>query len=132
MCTAVFVFSAGMTPFHPEVLLLLNLLSLVSGQHVGTSSFAQVPFLTVWNAPTAGCLSQYGVDLNLDIFNIVQNQNQSFMGDNVTIFYAEKLGLYPRYSSQGVAVHGGVPQNASLDEHLRAASDDIRHYIPDR
>lgn len=121
-----------MSSFHPEVLLLLNLASLLSGQHVGTSNFAQVPFLTVWNAPTASCLSQYGVDLNLGIFNIVQNQNQTFMGENITIFYAEKLGLYPRYSGQGVAVNGGVPQNASLDEHLRAASDDIRNYIPDR
>lgn len=54
------------------------------------------------------------------------------MGENITIFYAEKLGLYPRYSSQTEAVNGGVPQNASLDEHLRVASEDIRTFIPDR
>ncbi|XP_040890885.1 hyaluronidase-1 [Toxotes jaculatrix] len=121
-----------MSSFHPEVLLLLSLVSLVSGLRVETSSFSQVPFLTVWNAPTASCLSQYGVDLNLETFNIVQNQNQSFMGENITIFYAEKLGLYPRYTDQGKPVNGGVPQNASLDEHLRVASEDIRTYIPDR
>ncbi|KAF3689982.1 Hyaluronidase-1 [Channa argus] len=120
-----------MSSFHPQVL-LLNLVILASGLQVETSSFAQVPFLTVWNAPTASCLSKYGVDLDLGIFNIVQNQNQTFMGENITIFYAEKLGLYPRYSSQGLAINGGVPQNASLDEHLKVASENIRTFIPDR
>lgn len=127
----VFLVFAGMTSLRPEVLLLFNLITLASGVQVD-SSFAQVPFLTVWNAPTASCLSQYGVDLDLGTFNIVQNQNQTFMGGNITIFYAEKLGLYPRYSSQGVAINGGVPQNASLDEHLRVASQNILSYIPEK
>ncbi|XP_070815315.1 hyaluronidase-1 [Chaetodon trifascialis] len=122
----------GMSQLHPEVLLFLKLISLVSGLQFATSSFSQLPFLAVWNAPTASCLSQYGVDLDLGTFSIVQNQNQSFMGGNMTIFYAEKLGLYPRYSSQAEAINGGVPQNASLDEHLRVASEDIHTLIPDR
>ncbi|GAA6221970.1 hyaluronidase-1-like isoform X4 [Lates japonicus] len=122
-----------MSSFCSELLLLLlNLISLVSGLRVETSPFSQVPFLAVWNAPTATCLSKYGVDFNLETFNIAQNQNQTFMGENITIFYADKLGLYPRYSTQGVPVNGGVPQNASLDEHLREASDDIRKFIPNR
>ncbi|XP_029287659.1 hyaluronidase-1 isoform X1 [Cottoperca gobio] len=54
------------------------------------------------------------------------------MGENITIFYSEKLGLYPRYSSQAEAINGGLPQNASLDEHLRVASEDIHTWIPDR
>ncbi|CAB1459509.1 unnamed protein product [Pleuronectes platessa] len=116
----------------PPLLLLCSLLGLVSGLRLKTSSFSQVPFLSVWNAPTHNCLSKYGVDLNLGTFDIAQNLNQTFMGDNITIFYREKLGLYPWYSGQGKAVNGGVPQNASLDEHLRAASEDIRTYIPDR
>ncbi|XP_058486503.1 hyaluronidase-1 [Solea solea] len=118
-----------MSLFHVLLpLLLLNVLSLVSG----TSSFTHTPFLTVWNAPTVGCLSQYGVDLDLGTFNIVQNQNQTFIGENITIFYSDKLGLYPSYSSQGQAIHGGVPQNASLDEHLRVATEDIHTFIPDQ
>lgn len=121
-----------MSFLHPGLLLFLKLISLVSGLWFATSPFSQVPFLTVWNAPTASCLSQYGVDLDLGTFSIIQNQNQTFMGENITIFYAEKLGLYPRYSSQTEAVNGGVPQNASLDEHLRVASEDIRTFIPDR
>ncbi|XP_075967077.1 hyaluronidase-1 [Anarhichas minor] len=120
-----------MSSFHHEVPLFLNLISLVSGLQFATSPFSHVPFLTVWNAPTASCLSQYGVDLDLGMFSIVQNKNQTFMGENITIFYSEKLGLYPRYTSQAVAVNGGVPQNASLDEHLRVASENIRTWIPD-
>lgn len=118
--------------FHPEGLLVLELISLVSGLQFETSSFSQVPFLSVWNAPTASCLSQYGVDLDLGTFSIVQNQNQTFMGENITIFYSEKLGLYPRYSSQAEAINGGVPQNASLDKHLRVAKEDIHTFIPDK
>lgn len=114
----------------PVILLVLHLTCLSSALQRVTSSFSQVPFLTVWNAPTANCLSQYGVDLDLGMFNIVQNQDQIFMGDNITIFYSEKLGLYPRYSNQGAPINGGVPQNSSLEKHLRAASDDIRLYIP--
>lgn len=113
-----------------QVLQVLHMISVALALQSGSSCFSQVPFLTVWNAPTATCLSKYDVDLDLGMFNIVQNRNQSFMGDNITIFYADKLGLYPRYTSQAVAINGGVPQNASLKEHLRAASDDIRRYIP--
>uniref|UniRef100_A0AAY5K7W2 Hyaluronidase n=1 Tax=Esox lucius TaxID=8010 RepID=A0AAY5K7W2_ESOLU len=94
-------------------------------------TLAQVPFLTVWNAPTGQCKTRYGVDLDLGVFNIVSNQNQSFMGDNITIFYKAKLGLYPEYV-QRQAVNGGVPQNASLPEHLRTATENIQTYIPDR
>ncbi|XP_039972416.1 hyaluronidase-1 [Xiphias gladius] len=121
-----------MSSFHPEMLLLLNLISLASGLQERTSSFSRMPFITVWNAPTSKCLSHYGVDLNLGTFNIVQNQNEAFMGENITIFYADKLGLYPRYSNQGQPINGGVPQNASLAEHLRVAYGDIRNYIPDK
>uniref|UniRef100_A0A3Q2PWB8 Hyaluronidase n=1 Tax=Fundulus heteroclitus TaxID=8078 RepID=A0A3Q2PWB8_FUNHE len=120
-----------MRSFHSELLLLCGLLSLTSGLQ-GASPFTQVPFLTVWNAPTESCFSRYGVDLDLGMFSIVQNQNQSFFGENVTIFYADKLGLYPRYSAQGVAVNGGIPQNSNLEEHLRAAGEDIDYYIPNR
>ncbi|TNN83986.1 Hyaluronidase-1 [Liparis tanakae] len=120
-----------MNPFHHEVPLFLNLISLISGLHFSTPPLSRVPFLTVWNAPTTNCLSKFGVDLDLGTFSIAQNKNQTFMGENITIFYSEKLGLYPRYTGQGVAVNGGVPQNSSLDEHLRVASQNIRTLIPD-
>lgn len=129
------LFPAAMSTHHelpPPLLLFLQLTSLVTCLQLDPSAFSHQPFLSVWNAPTSSCLTQYAVDLDLGTFSIVQNQNQSFMGKNITIFYAEKLGLYPWYSDETVAVNGGVPQNASLDQHLRAASEDIRSCIPDR
>ncbi|CAN9512003.1 unnamed protein product [Ophioblennius macclurei] len=119
-----------MRSFPPKLLLLFLLLGLVSGLQF--SSFSQVPFLSVWNAPTASCLSRYDVDLDLGTFSIVHNQNQTFMGDNITIFYSSLLGLYPSYTGQGQAVNGGVPQNSSLDDHLRKARSDIRSDISDK
>ncbi|XP_061583331.1 hyaluronidase-1 [Cololabis saira] len=118
-----------MSSFSPELLFLFSLVPVL--QAASSSSF-QLPFLAVWNAPTANCLSDYGVDLDLGSFNILHNQNQTFMGSNITIFYADKLGLYPRYSVQGKPINGGVPQNSSLNDHLRVASDNIRKYIPER
>ncbi|XP_068172507.1 hyaluronidase-like [Antennarius striatus] len=117
-----------MSSFHPEVFLLFKLTVLVSGLQ---SPFSQVPFLTVWNAPTSNCLSQFGVDIDLSTFDIVQNQNQTFIGGDITIFYDKYLGLYPKYSSQSEVINGGVPQNASLEEHLKVASEDIHKFIPD-
>ncbi|XP_061641980.1 hyaluronidase-1 [Phyllopteryx taeniolatus] len=119
-----------MSCLHPIPLLFFSVLSHLPGATTSHPSFSQLPFMSVWNAPSATCLSQYNVDLDLGTFGIAQNQNQTFMGNDITIFYTQKLGMYPNYS-QGKAVNGGVPQNASLGEHLRAARDDIRKYIPD-
>ncbi|XP_053354479.1 hyaluronidase-1 [Clarias gariepinus] len=95
-------------------------------------SLSKFPFFTVWNAPTEKCATQFDVDLDLSIFDIVHNTNQSFIGSNITIFYEDKLGFYPHYTNKNVSVHGGVPQNASLDDHLLQASADIQKRIPDK
>uniref|UniRef100_UPI00398EA36D hyaluronidase-like n=1 Tax=Pristiophorus japonicus TaxID=55135 RepID=UPI00398EA36D len=88
------------------------------------------PFITVWNAPTAACQSLFGVDLNLEIFDIIANHNDSFIGQKVTIFYYDKLGHYPYYTESEVSVNGGVPQNASLKDHLAKAQVDVEKLVP--
>ncbi|XP_066553610.1 hyaluronidase-1 [Amia ocellicauda] len=116
-----------------SALVLLSLWAVggaVAIQQTRMPLLPNVPFLTVWNAPTESCKTKYGVDLDLSLFDIVLNQNQSFMGDNITIFYVDKLGRYPFYTLQGEPVNGGVPQNASLLEHLDLAWADIERYIP--
>ncbi|XP_062852766.1 hyaluronidase-1 [Trichomycterus rosablanca] len=94
-------------------------------------SLSQLPFFTVWNAPTQSCGSLYGVDLDLSIFDIIHNQNQTFTGNNITIFYSDKLGLYPYYTKLNESVNGGVPQNSSLNDHLCQAKADLQKNIPD-
>ncbi|XP_028680381.1 hyaluronidase-1-like [Erpetoichthys calabaricus] len=112
--------------------LLVATLALVTlaHEHGLPWELPNVPFLMVWNAPTKPCKDIYDVDLDLSFFDIVLNQNQSFMGSNITIFYEGKLGHYPYYTSEFVAVNGGVPQNASLRDHLSNATVDIQRYIP--
>ncbi|XP_060775290.1 hyaluronidase-1 isoform X1 [Neoarius graeffei] len=93
---------------------------------------SEFPFFTVWNAPTEKCASRYGVDLDLSVFNIIHNQNQSFNGSNITIFYSDKLGFYPHYTEKNESVYGGIPQNFSLHDHLSQAFDDLQNQIPDK
>ncbi|XP_048878868.1 hyaluronidase-1 isoform X1 [Brienomyrus brachyistius] len=114
------------------ILIFLWIAAPISGWYKpnASPSLASIPFLTVWNAPTEPCKSKYGVDLDLGIFDIAVNENQTFMGGNITIFYESKLGLYPYYNDQGVAINGGVPQNASLQLHLQAAWANILTDIP--
>ncbi|XP_036427199.1 hyaluronidase-1 [Colossoma macropomum] len=95
-------------------------------------SLSHLPFFTVWNAPTEQCASRYGVELDLSVFDIVHNQNQTFTGGNITIFYSGKLGFYPHYDKENIAVYGGVPQNASLSDHIWQADSDLRKAIPDQ
>lgn len=96
-----------------------------------SSLLTHLPFFSVWNAPTERCMSRFGVKLDLSVFDIVLNSNQSFMGDNITIFYSDKLGEYPYYGRGHEPVYGGVPQNASLKQHLRKAEGDLMTDIPD-
>ncbi|XP_053144102.1 hyaluronidase-1 [Hemicordylus capensis] len=87
------------------------------------------PFITVWNAPSQECQEKYNVPLDLGIFDVVLNQNESFMGKEMTLFYSNRLGYYPHYTENGTAVYGGVPQNASLKDHLWKAQQDINKTI---
>lgn len=106
--------------------------SVLGRPPISSRLLTNLPFFSVWNAPTERCISQFGVELDLSVFDIVHNRNQTFMGDNITIFYSDKLGEYPYYGVGSEPVYGGVPQNASLDQHLHKADDDLRTDIPDR
>lgn len=88
------------------------------------------PFITVWNADTQRCLKNYSVDVDVSVFDVVANPGQTFFGPNMTIFYSSKLGTYPYYTTTGEPVFGGLPQNASLGEHLAYAFHDIQATMP--
>ncbi|XP_075945804.1 hyaluronidase-4 [Anarhichas minor] len=89
------------------------------------------PFIAAWNAPLDMCTIKYNVTTNANrLFHIHGSPRANWTGQNVTIFYANRLGYYPHYTPQGAAVHGGLPQNSSLDLHLFKAYQDINHFIP--
>ncbi|KAM4651067.1 hyaluronidase-2 isoform 1-T6 [Discoglossus pictus] len=90
--------------------------------------FTRRPFMVAWNAPTQDCQPRFKVNLDLGLFDLHASPNEGFVDQNLTIFYHERLGLYPYYDEQ-VPVNGGVPQNASLSGHLDRLHDGIKKYL---
>ncbi|XP_063633226.1 uncharacterized protein LOC134804199 [Cydia splendana] len=93
------------------------------------------PFQVYWNVPTFQCKSKKIVFENLfDKYGIIQNQNDIFQGEQVTILYDP--GLFPailQEESSGKlrTRNGGVPQEGDLDEHLTAFRFVLDQAIPD-
>ncbi|KAG8524555.1 Hyaluronidase-4, partial [Galemys pyrenaicus] len=92
--------------------------------------YQRKPFIAAWNAPTDQCLIKYNIRINLKMFQVIGSPLAKARGQNVTIFYVNRLGYYPWYTSQGVPINGGLPQNISLQVHLEKADQDINYYIP--
>uniref|UniRef100_A0A671NJE0 Hyaluronidase n=1 Tax=Sinocyclocheilus anshuiensis TaxID=1608454 RepID=A0A671NJE0_9TELE len=88
------------------------------------------PFLAAWNAPLDMCTLKHNINVSLELFHIRGSPRAVHTGQNVTIFYANRLGYYPFYNEQGVPINGGLPQNSSLEAHLHKARKDIAHFIP--
>lgn len=91
--------------------------------------YSQKPVLLAWNAPTQECAPRHRVTLSLDLFDIVATPNEGFVRQNLTIFYKERLGLYPYYERGGTAVNGGLPQLASLTQHYEKMPEGLQKYI---
>lgn len=85
------------------------------------SILRQRPFVVVWNLPTAQCHSRFNIHLDLSAFDIVENREQRFLGQKMTIFYRDRLGKYPYLSRGGGKVNGGIPQLSDLSAHLSLA-----------
>ncbi|XP_066110625.1 hyaluronidase PH-20 [Saccopteryx bilineata] len=89
-----------------------------------------VPFLWGWNVPSDLCFLRFNVSLDLRFFSLKGSPIKSAIGQSITLFYVDRLGLYPHIDSHGTEENGGLPQVASLQKHLEQAEKDIVHYIP--
>lgn len=89
------------------------------------------PLLLAWNAPTEDCRPRHDITFQLDQFQIVASPNEGFTKQNLTIFYTDRLGLYPYYNTDGMPVNGGLPQAASLTQHLEKMPEGLKKYIKD-
>ncbi|XP_042351360.1 hyaluronidase PH-20-like [Plectropomus leopardus] len=86
------------------------------------------PFVVIWNAPTEHC-RQLRIPLDTAAFQAVTTPAAA-PGQFLTIFYEDRLGLYPKVdSAKRKRYRGGVPQNGNLTEHLAKARGQIDHYI---
>nr|XP_039270178.1 hyaluronidase-1-like [Styela clava] len=100
-------------------------------QNILSPPLTNKPFVVTWNVASEQCEEIYGVPLDLSDFDIVHNPDKSWRGTTLTIFYADQLGLFPYYDSEGNAVNGGLPQLADLYAHLKKAAEDIVSSIPE-
>ncbi|XP_036390118.1 hyaluronidase-2 [Megalops cyprinoides] len=91
--------------------------------------FSHKPVLLAWNAPTEDCGPRHKVWFKLDQFEIVASPNEGFVKQNLTIFYKDRLGLYPYYEKDGRPINGGLPQLASLTEHKEKMPEGLKKYI---
>lgn len=86
------------------------------------------PFVAIWNAPTDEC-KQLEIPLDTAAFQAVTTP-AGLPGQFLTIFYEDRLGLYPKVDiSKRQRYNGGVPQNGNLTEHLAKAQRQINNYI---
>lgn len=90
------------------------------------------PLLLAWNAPTEDCRPRHGIHFQLDQFQIVASPNEGFTKQNLTIFYKDRLGLYPYFNFDNNPVNGGLPQIASVTQHLEKMPQDMDRYIPNQ
>uniref|UniRef100_A0A8C8YQE2 Hyaluronidase n=1 Tax=Prolemur simus TaxID=1328070 RepID=A0A8C8YQE2_PROSS len=89
-----------------------------------------VPFLWAWNAPTELCVGALNEPLDLSLFSLVGSPRKNITGQDVTIFYTDRLGYYPYINKKGKSVNGGIPQKGFLKDHLDKAKKDILYYMP--
>ncbi|KAI4786351.1 hypothetical protein KUCAC02_037174 [Chaenocephalus aceratus] len=86
------------------------------------------PFVVIWNAPTDKC-QKLEIPLDTAVFQAVTTPNP-VPGQFLTIFYEDRLGLYPKVDIvKRKQYKGGVPQNGNLTEHLLKAKRQIDRSI---
>ncbi|TNM88762.1 hypothetical protein fugu_005016 [Takifugu bimaculatus] len=93
--------------------------------------YSKKPLLLAWNAPTEDCAPRHGIHFQLDYFQIVASPNEGFVRQSLTIFYKERLGLYPYFEPDNTPVNKGLPQLVSLTQHLDKMKEGVQKYIQD-
>ncbi|XP_055974466.1 hyaluronidase PH-20-like [Sorex fumeus] len=87
-------------------------------------------YILAWNVPTENCPKIYNVTINLSIYSFIGYPTKSNTGQNVTLFYVDRLGLYTHINMKNnVDVNGGIPQCGNLTVHLEEARKNIEKYI---
>ncbi|XP_071809977.1 hyaluronidase-1-like [Asterias amurensis] len=86
------------------------------------------PFTATWNVNYTACWESFGVNLELEKFNIDVNKpgEVSF----IKLFGHAGISMYP-YLKGGKFVNGGLPQLVNMTSYLEKATDDITNAIPD-
>ncbi|KJH51303.1 hyaluronoglucosaminidase [Dictyocaulus viviparus] len=88
--------------------------------------------MAYWNVPSEICWKKLHMNLSLQEYDIIANENYSLNGDEVVIFYEHKFGLYPYFKDYNLSqpINGGLPQNCNIDNHLKELEKNITTLIP--
>ncbi len=89
----------------------------------------QRPFTATWNVNYTACLERFGVDLDLEKYNIDANRRDEV--SVIKLFNHADLGTYPYILNWDKFFNGGLPQLVNMTSHLEKATDDIINEIPD-
>ncbi|XP_016068795.1 PREDICTED: hyaluronidase PH-20 [Miniopterus natalensis] len=89
-----------------------------------------ISFLWAWNAPTQPCFKRFNVLIDLSLFSLIGNPQKGAKEQPITLFYVDRLGLYPHIDKHGKSHNGGIPQLGNLTKHLEKAKKDIAFYMP--
>ncbi|XP_006149258.1 hyaluronidase PH-20 [Tupaia chinensis] len=102
-----------------------------------TQNFSALPILPsktilwAWNAPSEVCVGNFNEPLDLSLFSLIGSPRKDAIDQSVTIFYADRLGLYPHiHEIKGTVENEGIPQSMPIQNHLDKAKKDIAYYIP--
>uniref|UniRef100_A0A0N4ZMQ7 Hyaluronidase n=1 Tax=Parastrongyloides trichosuri TaxID=131310 RepID=A0A0N4ZMQ7_PARTI len=100
-----------------------------------SSSFQFIPSKIYWNIPSNICL-QKGINISLENYGIISNNEQMFHGDKIVTLYEKDVGLYPYLikinNSFNEFVNGGIPQNVDINKHLKKLQENINLIIPNK
>ncbi|XP_014293950.1 hyaluronidase [Halyomorpha halys] len=86
-------------------------------------------FSIYWNIPTAMC-QKYGINFSdLNDHGILQNGNDEFVGEKITILYDP--GFFPAMLNRSIR-NNGIPQEGDLKKHLILFEKELETAIPEK
>ncbi|XP_053575167.1 hyaluronidase PH-20-like [Bombina bombina] len=89
------------------------------------------PFVSILNAPTELCMKKFKINVDIGLFQMTGSTLRSSRGQNISLFYTDRLGYYPYINlTTGQSYNGGIPQMVNMDQHLKKAKEDILYYMP--
>ncbi|XP_055974427.1 hyaluronidase PH-20-like [Sorex fumeus] len=104
---------------------------LLTADYRARPIISNTTYVPAWNAPSDNCKKLFHISVDLSLYALKGNPQDTAISQTVSLFYVEKLGLYPHIDEDtGEHKHGGIPQLGNISEHLKQAEKDILHYLP--
>ena len=57
----------------------------------------------VWNIPTQTCAKQFGIDVDVEKYGILENKMDGRLGDVIGLFYSVRVGFHVVFRKRSTA-----------------------------